>query len=226
MKKVKIKVLISLLLFTIFSGVFFSACSFNIGTKVKQQMSELSKVLFYGENEEIHVTLTSGYREQPFEYDGISNERVDFCVIDIVFKQANNLDDIDAMIKVNEKTQEITLEKNPFKSSFMNDLQKSVDETDKISLTFNEKEIGLKCKSKDFKTTYEKALNIGIEAMQDKLKNLQSRGKLKAECYLKIISNVLQNKELFYWYFSVKGQNGSTYSVIIDPSTGSVLAKY
>lgn len=226
MKTNKIKISICTLLFFLICGITFSACTFNISTKVKQNISELAEELFFGENEDAFVTVTSGYREQPFEYDGICNESVDFCVVDVVFKNSNPLSEIDAQISINDNNHQITLEKNPFKSSFMIDLQKSIDVTDHICLTINEKPIELSCKSKDFAITYEKALNIGIESTLEKLKNLTTRGKFKGECYLKIINNPLQNSKLFYWFFSVKGQDGSNFSVIIDPTTGSVLAKY
>lgn len=224
--KTKFKISLCLIVFFLISGLTLSACTFNLATKVKQNISELAGELFFGENDDAYVTITSGYREQPFEYDGVCNESVDFCVIDVVFKNNLSLSEIDAQITINDKAHQITLEKNPFKSSFMFDLQKSIDASDHIFFTFNEKQIDLTCKSKDFSINYEKALNIGIENTLEKLKNLTSRGSFKGECYLKIINNPLQNSKLFYWFFSVKGQDGSTFSVIIDPITGSVLAKY
>lgn len=224
--KTKFKISLCLIVFFLISGLTLSACTFNLATKVKQNISELAEELFFGENDDAYVTITSGYREQPFEYDGVCNENVDFCVIDVVFKNNLSLSEIDAQITINDKAHQITLEKNPFKSSFMFDLQKSIDASDHIFFTFNEKQIDLTCKSKDFSINYEKALNIGIENTLEKLKNLTSRGSFKGECYLKIINNPLQNSKLFYWFFSVKGQDGSTFSVIIDPITGSVLAKY
>lgn len=224
--KTKFKISLCLIVFFLISGLTLSACTFNLATKVKQNISELAEELFFGENDDAYVTITSGYREQPFEYDGVCNESVDFCVIDVVFKNNLSPSEIDAQITINDKAHQITLEKNPFKSSFMFDLQKSIDASDHIFFTFNEKQIDLTCKSKDFSINYEKALNIGIENTLEKLKNLTSRGSFKGECYLKIINNPLQNSKLFYWFFSVKGQDGSTFSVIIDPITGSVLAKY
>lgn len=224
--KTKYKISLCLILFFLICGLTLSACSFNLATKVKQNISELAEELFFGENDDTFVTITSGFREQPFEYDGVCNESVDFCVVDVVFKISNPLSEIDAQIIINDTPHQITLEKNPFKSSFMFDLQKSIDASDHISFVFNEKQIDLTCKSKDFSINFEKALNIGIENTLEKLENLTSRGHFKGECYLKIINNPLQNSKLFYWFFSVKGQDGSTFSVIIDPNTGSVLAKY
>lgn len=223
--KTKTKILTVLLIFILLGATVLTACVLS-KTNINDNISEYSKHLFFGENEDAYVTVTTGTRENPYEYDGISNEKIDFFVVNTVFKTNTDQQTISSKIKIADKEYDLTLEKNPFKSSFMADLQLPATIDTKISLVLNEKEIILSNKDSAFQITSEKALEVAINSLSEEIKSMTSKNKFNGEGYLKIINNPLQNPELYYWYFSVKGQNGKTYSLIIDTNSGEVLAKY
>ena len=65
-----------------------------------------------------------------------------------------------------------------------------------------------------------KAINIGVEQYKDVLQGYYYNGSLHAECYLKVVAKY--NFDDIYWYFSIVGQDGKNYSMLIDVNTGNV----
>ncbi len=79
MKKFVFFILFSLLLTSVF---FFSACSNGLG-KHGKQVSEYRDNVYVGSNSDFKLEAMSGYREAPFNIDGVSGDKVDFCLVTI-----------------------------------------------------------------------------------------------------------------------------------------------
>ncbi len=222
MKK-KLIYLIPLLLLAVV--IIFVACSLNLNEKIWQKISEESRELYSGEGSNFYLTLTVGEREEPYERDGFSNNKVIFSVICVTFFENKTEENFNFTININDQTFSGTLEKNVFRGNYMTDLQIPIESGSEIILTLNEETINLTCISDEFATNYEKAINLAIENLVDEIEKMSVSGQFQGECFLKILNNPLQNKGIFFWHFSIVGQNGDQDYIVIDTMTNAILAK-
>lgn len=210
----------------IFCMASLVACSFTLSSKIKNNMSELSKVLYSGDCQTFFATLTSGTREEPYLYNGISENKIDFAILNLTFYSNMSEETIPVEIIIDEEHFERTLEKNPYTSNYMVDLEMFVDASATISIMVNNEEISLLCTSENFVVNYEHAITIALENLNDELTTRFKDTSFDAECYLKILNNPTQNKNVFFWYFSVRDKSGTVVTIVIDTMSNTVLAKY
>ena len=210
----------------LFATAILVACSYSLNTQIKKNISEESRVLFSADTESFFVTLTSGVREHPYLQDGISQSKIDFAVLTITFYENNTEVLINVELIINQEHFTQILERNDYNSNYMTDLEKQVDETASIILIYNSQEISLACASAEFEIDYEQAIEIALETLHEDLVERFENTSFDAECYLKILNNPTQNKNVFFWYFSIKDNQGTIGTVVIDTMSQTVLAKY
>lgn len=226
MKKNKIKKIFVIISLFLFSMIFFVSCTKLEYAKIENQISEQTQILFAGEGLDFFVTLTGGLREEPYIKDGYSNPKVDFAVICLTLFNGANEDVIPITIKINGKEYSKILERNLIKSNYMTDLQIELKDNDDIYFYCDGQEVKLNNVSDTFETNYQEAIDIFFENFNDKLGELIVNGRFKGEVYLKILNNPIQNKGVYFWYVAVVGQNGNTYSAVIDTMSNQVLASF
>ena len=210
----------------LFAMCFLIACSYSLSSQVKDSISEESNFLYFGDCDLFYVTLTSGMREEPYLHDGKSMPKQNFAVICVTFYENVTGELLPFDIVINDNHLEGSLEKNPFSANYMTDLEIVLDNTATIKFSSQQQELSLICKSDDFQTTSKDAIQLALEHLNDDLLSMFKNTKFNAECYLKIINNPHQNKNVFFWYFTIKSPTTTVATIIIDTMSKTVLAKY
>ena len=61
--------------------VCVAGCGKTINNYVQENMSEITKDYFFGENDDFYATLSVGEREDDYLYNGTSTDKVDFALL-------------------------------------------------------------------------------------------------------------------------------------------------
>lgn len=222
MKKI-INLKFATIIVLIFCCFLFVGCSENLSNLVKENMSDLRINYFEGETELFYADLSCGYREQNFVYDGVSTPKTECGVLSVEFKKTYSYLSICVNLEIDGDTKEYVMLKSPFENKYMVDIEKIVNEKNTIILSLKNQDdyCDLINVSKDWKIQYEDALNIGIEAFKEELKNEYSNGKFNAEGYLKVVSkNGFDQK---FWYFSFITTKNVSKSMLINVNSGKQI---
>lgn len=221
--KMKKKILLAFML--CFVGLSLCGCGANTLDMVKDNMSELTNVYYFGENADCYCSLSSGKREKEYLLNGQSGECVPFALLSL--HPTENIAGKVVLVKVtiDGVESEKELEINSLNSAYMVDLEKEFSGEEKIAITFNGKVLTLECLSKNFAIDSQKALEIASKELADKITMKKSFSKLNAECYLRVLDKKANKQDGVFWCFSVLNVDNENYSVIISTTDGKVLAK-
>lgn len=202
---------------------FFMCFGCNKNVVSEKNVSERVETYFNGVANGFKASISSGQRENPYIYNGVTAPFVDFAVLTIVCDCANA--SIDVQITINEKCQNIRLEVDTVTGHFLTDLETKLKEGDVVTLNYAGESLTLSCMSKDFNLSWKDSFEKGMMVFKDDLQKLCSSGTLMAEIYLRVLDNAEDEFNRIYWYFYVYAQNGTTYSCVIDPKSGEVVVK-
>jgi hypothetical protein len=198
----------------------------------ERNLSEVRYNLFQGSTANLNATLMSGEREDPYALDGVNEPLVDFGVITVSF-----LTDISGLmgvptykLTVDDKYYEGTLEKDPFRKNYVADVGVIIPDTSQVYLLVEwdslYETLKLEPISTNWQVDWQKALDIAVNQIGEKRFNsLVEQGKLKAEVQVQIIADVQGIIEDYYWYVNMYGQNGSIFTVVIDPNSGGIVTE-
>ena len=211
---------ILLLCLTCFFTVF--GCSNDFNEIVYKNISEQVETYFCGVGE-FKAKISSGERENPYTYNGKTGSLVDFAILSVICDYTGSM--IQVEITINEQTENKILELNTINGEFVIDLERKINQDDNVSVKYNNQELTLECRSKQFNINYLDALSIGIGTFEQDLKNLFSKNKLLAEIYLRVLDSAQNNFNRAYWYFYVYAENQTTYSCVIDVNSGEIVVK-
>lgn len=223
----KIFAILSLLLVSFFTF----GCDNNLIEIVNGEVSEVRYNLFEIKNEQLSVFFTSGFREEPYVIDGVSNSKKEFGVITIRFlTDISNYSGLPSfIITINDMDFDGDFELNPFDQTYVQDIETFVldDATISMKILWNnfEFEGTLTNVSNSFVINHKEALKIMIKEFKPQLQRLIQNHKFQGEVYIKIISDTSFLIDKKYWYVCVIGKTGENYSVVIDPQTKQILAK-
>lgn len=222
-----------LLIFTMLAVCLFglTACGKSSIDLCKYLIEERNN-LFTAQDSLYTVTLSSGMRENNYNYDGKIDEKVEFGVLTLMRNDSNPLanDTYTYTITINEEELSGTMEKSPVDNSYAVDIGKLVaDDTVvnvKIKFTgyqFNQDLINT---SNDFSVDKKAALTLANKELKDDIKNILSDKNNKIEVVMKILKDS-SNTEInrFYWYIGVISTNGETLGLLIDTNSGDIIAK-
>ncbi|MDD3862399.1 MAG: hypothetical protein PHV79_00885 [Clostridia bacterium] len=223
MKRIKIFVLALLLIGT--SCV--AGCGYNIKDEMINNLSDIRYNLFEAKTLDLRVTLMCGLREEPYDYNGVSNAKVEFGVISVHFSNLAERETYDFNLKVNDKEFSGELEKNPYNHNFMADIESLVNDDAQIYLSIEsiENELMLVCINKNWQIQYQDALEIATVQLEEEAKKFFQKRKFAAECYLKILYDENSDLDTYLWYFGIEGQDKKRISLVIDVHSGDILAK-
>ena len=190
-------------------------------TLVQENMSEKSEVYFFSDNLNLPISIASGVREDPYGYDGESNDKCEFALI---IARLDNSDNEYVTVNVDGEEKQVLLEFNYRTGTHMADLEQTLTGNEVITVKFLDEEANLICKSNDFKVDANQALEIGTENLSSFIDSLRSGNNFNGECYLKLLDNISGGFSDIFWLFSVYSADGEMQNVIISTENGSVLA--
>ena len=218
MKKVVVMFLFILCFVFVTTG-----CSSSLERMVENNMSDIRINYFTGENEEYYVNLSCGYREETFAYDGVSTNKVECGVITLGFMQAKNYSQISIILNIDNVEEEVILEKSPYESVYMADINKILTKENfiKIKLKNQNNEVVLNEESQFWQIDNKQALKIAVKHFEQDLQNLHFNNKLNAECYLKVLSK--KDFDKIYWFFSFVDRAGKSTNCLIDINSGELM---
>lgn len=227
MKKI-IKFTIFILIFCLVVGI-----AYNLFFKVDKSklayssISEIRYNYFTGKDDLSHVNLSSGYRENPYVLDGVSEELVPFGVV--VFRTTLlGISEPSYLLKVDETIFEGVMERNPLDGTYVCDTETFINADSVVSLEIKIEDkvypFNLTNKSSEWKIDAEKAFNISIETLADCVDKLIKGSEFQGECYVKIVTDPNNMLDIYYWYINIVDREGKTVAVVIDSSSGEVLS--
>lgn len=190
-------------------------------TLVQENMSEKSEVYFFSDNLNLPISIASGVREDPYGYDGESNDKCEFALI---IARLDNSDNEYVTVNIDGEEKQVLLEFNYRTGTHMADLEQTLTGNEVITVKFLDEEANLVCKSNDFKVDANQALEIGTENLSSFIDSLRSGNNFNGECYLKLLDNISGGFSDIFWLFSVYSADGEMQNVIISTENGSVLA--
>lgn len=188
---------------------------------VKNNMSEITNVYFFSDNEDLKVSLASGQRENDFKYDGKSTEKVNFALI---VAQLNSCETELCKIIIDGEEKDVLLEFNYRTGKHMADLETKLTGNEKIEIVCGDLTANLVNKSKDFGVSSEQALQIGVEYLKDFIEPLCQGKNFNAEAYLRVMDVLTGQENGTLWLFSVLSNDGQIRNIIISTSEPNVLA--
>lgn len=213
-------------IFILSATFLLTGCGYNIKDEMINNLSDVRYNLFEAKTEELKVTLMCGMREEPYEYNGKSNQKCEFGVITINFIDLQEADEIDFNMQVGDVEYNGKLERNPYNHNYMADIETLIDDETSIYLTVDgyEGEMILVCVSKDWSIQYQNAIEIATAHLELDAKQFFRNKTFNAECYLKIIYDENSDFETYLWYFGIVGTNNNRISLVIDVNSGQILA--
>ena len=214
------KVLVSLSLLLVVFGV--TPCGQTIDSYLLNNIPEITKEYYFGENDTMVATLSVGEREEGYLVNGQATELVDYSLLVIKFKEENIVKAIVFEVKSGEVTVDVEAEYNSFNNSYMVDIVDDITIGEDFSIVYDEQTVTLE--KQNFAIDYENALQIVCENLKDKLEEQKSYNHFNAECYLRVMSEKDDDFSDLYWCFTCLNYEGESFSVIISTVDGSVLA--
>ena len=206
----------------------FAGCGVTAEDLMKNYLAECQNNYFVGTTQNFKVSLWSGTREDPYEPNGELGELVDFCIISVVPVGDVSTFGLNYTVEVNDKTYNGEFEKSPFDNSFAADIGVRVEDTDSIYayiIVDGVSEVGkLECISTNFKIKNTDALSIVVDNFSENIISLSNGGEIPVEGYCKIISTD-KNLGIYFWYVRLVNAEGKDITVVIDPSSGEIMAK-
>lgn len=200
-------------------------CGKSLESYVEENMAEITKTFYFGENETFYATLSSGQREKEYLLNGVADDVTNFALLSVTFFEETNLQAIKVFVTIGEDKKEVELEYSPLANAFLADLEKFVDEKPEIKISYNNKTIELQNFSSKFVIDWQKALEISVKELKTEIEKEKKYANLNAECYLKVLDKKANKFEDFFWCFTILNVKNESYSVVISTTDGSVLAK-
>jgi len=209
--------------------VIFTGCNTSTLDLVLENMAEVRYNVFSGEDDVVSLTFMSGKRENPYVVNGVCEKTVDFGLLTVKFKNDDLPTSANYRINADDLEYSGALEFNNYENTFLVDIQKIVSDDTNITVAVivgsDIYEVTLISQTKAFEITWYTALQIAVEEMKEDLQNYVKNNTLDGEVYVKVIVDINNQFSNYYWYVCIVNSDGDTNAVIIDPTSGEVIAK-
>ena len=216
----KIFLLALLLLFV----PLLASCGTNEEGVIRNNMSDLRINYFEGIGTYFSATMSCGYREEVFDYNGICTKPVECGVITIRYFETHNYYSITAIINIDGNEREVNLQRSPYEDMYMVDIETLLTKDNCVSIHLkNQTEIvDLIEISSGWKIDHKKAISIGTKHYEKEIKSITQNNKVLGEAYLKIVANDKFDKK--FWYFSIIDTKNNVFFCLIDVNGGNVIS--
>ena len=212
-----------------FSLVFIlfgaAGCGKTINNHVKENMSEITKDFYFGENDSVYATLSVGERESSYLYNGQSTESVDFALLTLTFKNGSSLNTVEVVLNDGTNSYDVELMSDDMSVDFMADIVNLFSFGEAFTLSYNNENVELTRISDEFGIDYQEALNIACENLKEELESCKIYNNFNAECYLRVLREKENNFDNLYWCFTCLNYEGESFSIVFSTVDGEILAK-
>ncbi len=217
------KLIVAFSLVFILFGV--AGCGKTINNHVKENMSEITKDFYFGENDSVYATLSVGERESSYLYNGQSTESVDFALLTLTFKNGSSLNTVEVVLNDGTNSYDVELMSDDMSVDFMADIVNLFSFGEAFTLTYNNENVELTRISDEFGIDYQEALNIACGNLKEELESCKSYNNFNAECYLRVLREKENNFDNLYWCFTCLNYEGESFSIVFSTVDGEILAK-
>ena len=206
----------------------FCACQ-TATEKYNDSISEFRQTLMMGQNGDYEVELISGYRENPFKIDGLTEERINYSLVTIKATDLT-LPSIEVTVTVGESEWKGEAVRHPFEQSYSFEVREAVFANEAVVTVGtgdSAVEICLSNVRADGQIEGERALEIALDGLSDALSEYKNGSKFMGEIFVRYVPNPISTKQRFYWYvaFIPRDDNQRIIAVLINPDSGRIEAK-
>lgn len=194
----------------------------------KKSLSEVRQNFFIANDNLSNLSLSSGYREDPYAIDGQHKDVVPFGVV--VFRTSlSNVSEPSFVLNIGDEVFEGVMERNPYDNTFVTDIENLVpdDSVVKMSIFIEDDTYNFDFKniSKEWNIDYSQAFEIGLDTLTDYIQSLKKGNVFNGECYVKVVSDPNNLLNIYYWYVAIVDNQGNSHAVVIDVTSGDVLSQ-
>lgn len=189
-----------------------TACG-GLYDKYKKNISDWRDVVLMGSGGGYTVRVISGERESDFSLDGVSGDKTEYTVFTV---SADKLPESVALdVSFGDESYSLLLDKHPLGETFSAEVASRFT-GDTLDMSVNGEAVTATTVTPDIRITGENALEIAKSTI-----DLDAAG----EIYVRIIENPVISDGCYYWYVAVYTAENGTKAVLIDISTGEILAE-
>ena len=217
------KLIVAFSLVFILFGV--AGCGKTINNHVEENMSEITKDFYFGENDSFYATLSVGERESSYLYNGQSTESVEFALLTLTFKNGSSLNTVEVVLNDGANSYDVELMSDDMSVDFMADIVNLFSFGEAFTLSYNNENVELTRISDEFGIDYQEALNIACENLKEELESCKIYNNFNAECYLRVLREKENNFDNLYWCFTCLNYEGESFSIVFSTVDGEILAK-
>ena len=163
------KLIVAFSLVFILFGV--AGCGKTINNHVEENMSEITKDFYFGENDSFYATLSVGERESSYLYNGQSTESVEFALLTLTFKNGSSLNTVEVVLNDGANSYDVELMSDDMSVDFMADIVNLFSFGEAFTLSYNNENVELTRISDEFGIDYQEALNIACENLKEELES-------------------------------------------------------
>ncbi len=214
MKKLRIIILVS----AIMSVFLLASCQSGID-KYRKKIAEFRDDVLGGESANFTASAVTGYREEPFEINGVANAQCDFCVVTITPKNFDPSVCYKYKATVNGTEYSGDFVKHPFENTYSFEIAARC-ETGNMTVSVDDETIELSSVKTDEFITAEKAFETALKRLNGS--DIIKSGKY--EIYIRLISNPVNAAGGYFWYVAFVDENKDTCAVLIEPTTMEITA--
>lgn len=215
MKRFGFFILFSLVLTSVF---FLSACSNGLG-KHEKYVSEYRDNVYVGSNSDFKLEAMSGYREAPFNIDGVSGDKVDFCLVTVSPVNFDPTATYHYKIKLSDVEYEGECVKHPFANTYSFEVAARCL-SDSLTVEIDGQSIELASVKSELFITPEKAFEIALKRLNgcDIIENG------RYEIYIRLIVNPVNTSGGYFWYVAFVDEEQDICAVLIEPESMEITA--
>ncbi len=208
---------------------FLTGCTGRVKDYVWNNLAEMVDFVVEGRNENVSVELMCGRREVEYTIDGVATALIPYGVITVDFFDDNmDIDECKYILYVGVKKYEGDFQKNPYDETWVADIGEVVNCNANISVDViivdNKYSLKLQNTSRDWRVSSQDAVDMLIKNYKDKLKDFVKDSEFMGEIYIKIINDGDNYTSDYYYYISVVGVDGRSFSFLLSPKSNEILA--
>ncbi|NLK17948.1 MAG: hypothetical protein GX304_05500 [Clostridiales bacterium] len=197
---------------------------------IDSNISEIRIDIFEGRGDFFDVTIYVGKRESPYNFDGISEKLVDYCLINVM--PAEELEEgyaLNFTLTGGKFDESGTLTEDPSTGRFRTDIGKFYTGVTELNITLSCGEVVetviLHSKFDSNMIRWKDALAIAKENLVESFNAAYVEGVFHGEIYIRFINNPVMGEDKYYWFVMLRDRNGKVSTILIDSVSSAVVTK-